>query len=84
MDHHMTAGAGPLALWRSETPSVTPSVTSRAIHARMLSFAASRRRAAEASLRQDGRVEALYWKSCAPGFLDRAKAVRCRGLAVLP
>jgi hypothetical protein len=56
----------------------------RAVHARMLAYAASRRRAAAASLRNDCRIDALYWKSGAPNAVARARALRLGGLASLP
>ncbi len=56
----------------------------RASHARMLAHCASRRRAAQASVRNDCRIDAVYWKTCAPDALTKAKALREAGLSVLP
>jgi hypothetical protein len=56
----------------------------RAFHARMLAHAATRRRAAAASLRNNCRIDALYWKSCAPRALDKARACRQGGFPALP
>jgi hypothetical protein len=56
----------------------------RAFHARMLAHAATRRRAAVMSARNDCRVDAVYWKACAPQALTRARALREAGLSVLP
>jgi hypothetical protein len=68
-----TPGAPPLF----ETPL-------RALHARMLAHAATRRRAAVASRRNDCRVDAVYWKACAPQAVTKARALREAGLSVLP
>ena len=56
----------------------------RARHARMLAYAATRRRAAAASMRLLARVDALYWKASAPHALERARALRAQGLPGLP
>jgi hypothetical protein len=56
----------------------------RAFHARMLAHAATRRRAAAASLRGNCRIDAVYWKSCAPQALVKARALRESGLSRLP
>jgi hypothetical protein len=56
----------------------------RALHARMLAHAATRRRAAAASARQDARVDAIYWKACAPQAVVKARAFRALGLSRLP
>jgi hypothetical protein len=58
--------------------------TLRAFHARMLAHAASRRRAAFASACNDCRVDAVYWKACAPEALAKARALRTAGLSLLP
>jgi hypothetical protein len=56
----------------------------RASHARMLSHAATRRRAAVASLSNACRVDALYWKACAPDAVAKARALREQGFSSLP
>lgn len=56
----------------------------RASHARMLAHAATRRRAAMASLRDACRVDAVYWKACAPGAVAKARALREEGFSILP
>jgi len=56
----------------------------RASHARMLAHAATRRRAAVASADNDCRIDAVYWKTCAPQALVKARALREAGLSVLP
>ena len=56
----------------------------RAFHARMLAYAATRRRAALASFRNDCRIDALYWKASAPQAIAKARALRRQGLATLP
>ena len=56
----------------------------RAFHARMLAHAATRRRAAAASARNDCRIDAIYWKASAPQALDKARALRQSGLCTLP
>ncbi len=56
----------------------------RAVHARMMAHAATRRRAAMTSARNECRVDAVYWKTCAPQALTKARALREAGLSVLP
>jgi hypothetical protein len=56
----------------------------RACHARMLAHAAQRRRAAMTSAGNNCRIDAVYWKTCAPQALDKAKALRVAGLSTLP
>jgi hypothetical protein len=56
----------------------------RASHARMLAHCATRRRAAMTSVRNNCRIDAVYWKACAPEALTRARALREAGLTVLP
>jgi hypothetical protein len=50
----------------------------------MLAHAATRRRAAMASLRDACRVDAVYWKACAPGAVAKARALREEGFSILP
>ncbi len=59
-------------------------IPQRARHARMLAHCATRRRAAVASALNNCRIDAVYWKVCAPQALMNAKALRQAGLAVLP
>jgi hypothetical protein len=61
-----------------------PQTTQRAVHARMLAHAATRRRAAMASLRDACRIDALYWKAGAPDAVAKARALRQAGWAGLP
>jgi hypothetical protein len=56
----------------------------RAAHARMMAHAATRRRAAATSARNDCRVDAVYWKASAPQALVKARALREAGLSLLP
>jgi hypothetical protein len=37
-----------------------------------------------ASRRNDCRVDAVYWKACAPQAVTKARALREAGLSVLP
>lgn len=66
----------------SELKARSPSP--RAAHARALAHAATRRKAAAASLRAECRIDALYWKSKVPRSLEDARALRVLGLAALP
>ena len=63
-------------------PVAEPSA--RAVHSRLLAYAATRRRAAMRSALDDQRMDAVYWKASAPSALDRARRVRVRGLPALP
>ncbi len=58
--------------------------TPRALHARFLAHAATRRRAAADSASKSQRMDALYWKTCAPSALDKARGLRALGLPALP
>ncbi len=81
---HWTRPA-PVAFSGAAPPADPPQAASpRAQHARMLARAATGRRAAVASLRNQCRVDALYWKSWAPQALLRARALRALGLSSLP